>query len=236
MKIRGTRECKDCGHQWSYYDTASVACPNCESLRSVGIDERTRHTDGAVDLDLSAHRTALDDADIGDVADDLKSTLRAYIRQRGFIHGGDLRPLDETFLAAHELLQAVDVYTRTRDPTDDEELYVLALVRGADTGARPDPDDVPASMRAARGLAYANAVADYRRDLTTWLDDNPDPEGRTTLGVLVDHVKRAESLQGDVSLGTSEGIVRVAQDLGTYLAEGDETALATARDRLSRLA
>lgn len=235
MKVRGTRECKDCGHQWSYYDTGSVACPNCESLRSVGVDERTRHTDGTVALDLSALRSAFDEGNVEDVADDLKSTLRAYIRQRGFIHGGELRPLDETFLAAHELIQAIDVYARTRDPTDDEELYVLSLVRGADAGDRPAVDDVPESMRAARGLAYAKAVSDYRSDLVTWLDDNPDAEARTTLEIAVDHVKRSKSLQGDVSLQTSEALVRAVQELGTYLTEGDETALTTAQDRLSRL-
>ena len=239
MKIRGSRECKDCGHQWSYYDTGSVACPSCESLRSVGIDERTRHTAGAVTLDLSAHRSALGDdvdpSDIADIADDLKSDLRQYLRQRGFIHSGELRPLDDTFLAAHELLQAVDIYARTRDPTDDEQLYVLSLLRGADVGERPDADAVPESMRVARGLAAAKGVMDYRRDLTTWLDDHPDSDVRTTLGALVDHVKRIDSLQGDVPLRTSEGVVRVARDLGTYLAEDDETALATAQDRLSRL-
>lgn len=235
MKVRGTRECKDCGHQWSYYDTGSVACPNCESLRSVGVDERTRHTDGTVALDLSALRSAFDEGNVEDVADDLKSTLRAYIRQRGFIHGGELRPLDETFLAAHELIQAIDVYARTRDPSDDEQLYVLSLVRGADAGDRPAVDDVPESMRAARGLAYAKAVSDYRSDLVTWLDDNPDAEARTTLEIAVDHVKRSKSLQGDVSLQTSEALVRAVQELGTYLTEGDETALTTAQDRLSRL-
>jgi hypothetical protein len=237
MKIRGTRECKDCGHQWSYYDTGSVACPNCESLRSVGLDERTQHTAGAGTLDLSSHQHALGDdgTDVTDVASDLKSTLREYLRQRGFIHGGDLRSLDDTFLTAHELLQAIDVYARARDPTDDERLYVLALVRGADDGNRPAVDDVPESMRAARGLAYAKAVSDYRRDVVTWLEDNPDSEARTTLGALVDHVKRTESLRGDVPLQTSERIVQAVRDLGEYLVAGDETALATARDRLSRL-
>lgn len=237
MKIRGTRECKDCGHQWSYYDTGSVACPNCESLRSVGLDDRTQHTAGAGTLDLSEHRTVLGDDTVGiaDVASDLKSTLREYLRQRGFIHGGDLRPLDDTFLAAHELLQTIDVYARTRDPTDDERLYVLSLVRGADQGERPAVDDVPESMRAARGLAYATAVSDYRRDLVTWLEDNPNPQARTTLGALVDHVKRTESLRGDVPLQTSERIVQTVRDLVTYLLEDDETALVTAQDRLSRL-
>lgn len=236
MKIRGTRECKDCGHQWSYYDTGSVACPNCESLRSVGLDERTEHTSGAGTLDLSPQRNALgdDDTDVDDVASDLKSTLREYLRQRGFIHGGELQPLDDTFLAAHELLQAVDVYARARDPTDDERLYVLMLVRGADQGERPSVDDAPESMRAARGLGYAKAVSDYRRDLVTWLEDHPDANARTTLGALADHVKRAESLQGDVSLQTSERIVQTVRDLGDYLADGDEAALVTAQDRLAR--
>ncbi|WP_101297877.1 DUF7117 family protein [Halegenticoccus soli] len=235
MKIRGQRECKECGNRWSYYDTGSVACPACGSLRSVGVDERKRHTDGPATLDLSPHRNAVGDGSVVDAADDLKSDLRAYIRKRGFIRGGDLLDLDDTYLAAHELLHAVDVYVRATDRTDDERLYVLSLLRGADAGERPAKDDAPGSMAAARGLAYANAVEAYRRDAGTWLDDNPDPEARRTLESLEDRVKRAKALRGDVPLGESEALVRSAKDLAAYLREGDESALVAARDRLARM-
>jgi hypothetical protein len=90
-------------------------------------------------------------------------------------------------------------------------------------------------MSAARGLAYANAVRDYRRDVVTWLDDHPDPEARRTLGALVDHVKRSRALGGDVPLSTSDSLVNAARELSVYLVEADEDSLVSARNRLSRL-
>lgn len=236
MKIRGNRRCRDCGHEWSYYETGSVSCPACDSLRSVGVDERKRHTDSPVQLDLSEARQAVDEGSLRDrsLVNDLKSTLRAYRRGRGFVSGGELADLDDTFLAAGELLHAVDVYARDRTPTDDERIYVLELLRGADRGKRPDPDAVPPSMAAARGLAYAETLSAYRRDLGTWLDDNPHPEARSVTESLGARVKRVEALQGDVPVRESESLVRAARDIASYLRDGDETALATARDRIER--
>ena len=176
MRIRGRRRCKDCGREWSYYETGSVTCPDCGSLRSVGVGERERHTDSAVELDLSEHRAALGEhTDIDDVADELKTTLRDYVRQRGFVRGGELLTVDDTVLAAAELLHAVDVFERTRDPAEATRLYVLELLRGADDGERPAPSAVPDPMTDARGLAYASVLSEFCSDLGTWLDDNPDP-------------------------------------------------------------
>ncbi|MFC6824836.1 DUF7117 family protein [Halopelagius fulvigenes] len=245
MRIRGRRRCKDCEREWSYYDTGSITCPNCGSLRSVGVGDRERHTDAAAELDLSPHRNAVgefdEDASTGrhalpeDVLDDLKSDLRAYVRERGFINGGELRDVDDAHLAANELLHAGDAYARLRDVSEDEHLYVISLLRGADRGERPSPEEVPPSMTAARGLAYAQAVSAFRRDFSLWLDDNPDSDARRTLETLGDHVTRVEALEGDVSLRESETLVRVARELAAYARDGDETALATARDRLARL-
>ena len=218
MRIRGRRRCTDCGHEWSYFDTGEVACPDCGSLRSVGTGERQRHTDNPIQLDLSAHRHALDPAtDLGDVADDLKSTLREYVRKRGFVRGGDLRTVDETVLAA-----AV-------------RLYVLDLLGGADGGDRPEPDAVPTAMADARGLAYADVLDDFCADLGTWLDDHPDPAGARVRETLKTHVTRVDAVYGDVPVAESEALVRAARELVTYLTEGDETALAACEDRLSRL-
>ncbi|MFB6123524.1 MAG: hypothetical protein ABEJ78_08705 [Haloferacaceae archaeon] len=235
MKVRGHRECKDCGHQWSYYDTGSVACPNCGSLRSVGVDDRTFHTAMPATLDLSSHRDAFDGADLSALADDLKSDLRTYVRQRGFVDAGDLADLDDAFLAAHELLQAVDVYARARDPSDDDRLYVLSLLRGADAGERPASEEVPPSMAEARGLGYAHAVEAYRSDALDWLDENPDSQGRAALGTVKEQVKRVRALEGDVPPRDAEELVTATRDIATYLREGDEGALASARDRLERL-
>jgi predicted RNA-binding Zn-ribbon protein involved in translation (DUF1610 family) len=235
MKIRGQRECQSCGTRWSYYDTGSVACPNCGDLRSVGVDDRTRHTATPTDLDLSAHRTALADGEIPDVADGVKSDCRAYVRERGFIHGGDLLPLDDTVLSASELVHAVDLYARLRDPTDDEQLYVLDLLRGADQNERPPADEVPESLAEGRGLGYAESIDDYRREVVTWLDDNPDPAARRTLGTVGEQVRRIEALQGDVPPATVETLVAATREVVRYLTESDETALASAQDRLARL-
>jgi hypothetical protein len=237
MRVRGRRECRDCGRGWSYYETGSVECPACGSLRSVGVDERTRHTDAPVSLDLSAHRRAVDAGRLSDVASELKRDLRGYRNRRGFIRGGELRPLDGTFLAATELLYAVDVLARADDAevTDDEEFYLLDLLRGADAGERPAAADVPESMRAARGLAVAEAVDDYRRETVAWLDDNPDPEARRLLGTVSEYVKRTRALGGDVPFDTSEALLTATQDVSRALRTGDETALATARTRLDRL-
>jgi hypothetical protein len=235
MKVRGRRECQACGNRWSYYETGSVACPACGSLRSVGVDEHTLHTAGPVSLNLSAHRNALDDGAIRDVADDVVSDLREYVRRRGFVHEGDLLAVDDEFLAAHELRQALDVYGRLRDPSDDERLYVVDLLRGADDGERPPVDRVPASMNEARGLGYANALDEYRGEVLTWLDEHPDPTARRVLGTLGERIKRVQALQGDVQPEEVETLVRVAREVHAYLTDGDESALTRAEDRLARL-
>jgi len=174
MKVRGERECRECGVRWSYYKTGSVECPDCGSLRSVGVDDRTAHTDAPATLDLSAHRARFGDARgtlPEEGVDDLKDDLREYARRRGFIRGGELLPLDDTYLAARELLEAVDLYDRLRDPTDRDREYLLALLAGADDGDRPATKAVPDSLREARGMAAVRAVDEYRTDLLAFLDE-----------------------------------------------------------------
>ncbi|QGX96269.1 hypothetical protein EI982_16530 [Haloplanus rallus] len=232
MKVRGRRECQDCGCRWSYYETGSVACPDCESLRSVGVDDRSLHTDSPATLDLTPYRTAAAEGRLDDVVDDCKRDLRTYVRRRGFVDGGQLRPLDETLVAAAELLQVVDAFDRLRSPTDADHAYVLALLRDADGGGRPGPSAVTDALAPARGLGDANAADAYRDDLLAWLDEHPDSEARRALGTLRERIKRIEALQGDVSPSDAESLVTAAREIGTYLREDDETALAAARDRL----
>jgi len=174
MKVRGERECQNCGARWSYYETGSVECPSCDSLRSVGVDSRTAHTDSPATLDLTARHSwfgdasrTLPDHEVGE----LKSTLREYLRKRGFIRGGELCRLDTTYLAARELLEAVDCYDRLRDPTDRDREYLLNLLADAPDGDRPDPAGIPGSLREARGMAAVRAVDEYRSDLLTFLDE-----------------------------------------------------------------
>lgn len=232
MKVRGRRECQDCGCRWSYYETGGVACPECESLRSVGVDDRTLHTDAPATLDLSSYRAAAADGSLPAAADDCKRDLRTYLRRRGFVDGGELRPLDDTVLAANELLQVMDLFDRSRNPGDEDRRYLLALLRGADEGERPDRETVSEAWASARGLGYADAVADYRRDVLAWLDEHPDAEARSTLGSVHERVKRTRALGGDIAPARVESLVRVARDVGTYLVADDRTALARARERL----
>jgi predicted RNA-binding Zn-ribbon protein involved in translation (DUF1610 family) len=237
MKVRGTRECQSCGERWSYYETGSVECPNCGSMRSVGVeDDRRLHTASTATLDLTPARNALEAGQsLRQVAERAVEETRPFTRQHGFVDGGDLLPLDDTYLAAMELQVVADAVGRATRVTDDEEFYFLSLLRGADHGERPSVEEVPDSLRDSRGLAYANAVDVYRSDLRAYLDAEPDPLAREPLGPLGEHLKRIQALQGDVPAAESEQLVGAARDIGRYLTEDDEGALADARDRLDRL-
>lgn len=174
MNVRGERECRDCGNRWSYYETGAIECPQCESLRSVGVTERATHTDTPVTLELNAHRTRFGETRgtlPSEGVDELKRDLRRYVHKRGFINGGELRRLDSTYLAARELIEAVDVYDRLRDPTEFDQEYLLALLAGADEGDRPETTAVPDDMWEARGMAVARAVGEFREDALTFLDE-----------------------------------------------------------------
>jgi len=265
MKLRGERECSACGTRWSYFETGEVTCPNCESLRSVAVESaRKRHTDSPASLDLSRYRAAVadgadridegdnvEDADLIDVAEDIVDDCRRYLRKRGFIHAGELQPLDDTFLAVHELRAAIADYGRNSRVGRTSgvraghatERYLLGLLGGADSGKRPAPDEVPDSLTAARGLACSRAIETYRDELATYLDDNPDPEARRVLERIRDHEKRLHALGGNVPPADAERLVAACRDLYRYLtrtaaadsADGAETALASAADRLNRL-
>lgn len=239
MRIRGERECKDCGTRWSYYETGSVDCPSCGSLRSVGVDERKRHTDSPVEIDLSSVRAAVDTRPLHELTDEAKAACRTYVRSRGFVRAGELATLDDEYLGAVELLEVADLVGRSFDPTEDEELYLLELVGGVDAGDRPAPGEVPDSLRAARGLAYAKGVREYRRELREWLEDGdrptePEPV-RAVQSHLDQHVRRIRALSGDVDPRTAERLVETTRDLAAYFRDDDEAALATARDRLERM-
>jgi uncharacterized Zn finger protein (UPF0148 family) len=257
MEVRGERECTECGTRWSYFETGSVACPDCGSLRSVGTGERRRHTDAPAELELNSVLVRLDDTPLAALVDDSKAECRTYLRKRGFIRGGDLAPLDDAYLAAAELRHAADVYGRLAGPgggradatirggdrspegaspgvTDDEEWYLTSLLRAADTGERPSASEVPTRMHEARGLAAAEATLEYRTDVATYLDDHPDAEANRTLGAIRDRAKRIDALEGDVKPAEADALVAAAAELGRYLIADDAEALASARERLDR--
>jgi hypothetical protein len=133
-----------------------------------------------------------------------------------------------------ELRSVAGELTRRMDIDDEEELYFTDLLR-ADEGERPTVDGVPRSMQAMRGIAYANAVKEYRSDLRTYLEEHPDPAVDDTIERLSSHVKRIRALQGDVGPEDSERLVTAARAIGRYLSEDDENALVRAEKRLDAL-
>lgn len=233
MEIRGRRECKACGNQWSYFDTGSVTCPACGSLRSVGTGDREQHTDGHVELDLTELLVAVDDQPLAELTDELAETCRSYLSTRGFVRGGQLRALDDAYLVAAELRHAADIYGRLREPTDPERLYVVSLLRASDTGERPPAAEVPDRFRSARGLAAANAVLRYRTEVTTVAD--PDAELGRVLSSLRDRAKRVEALQGDVPATEADALVAAAREVWRAVATDDDEAVARAREELTKL-
>ncbi|PSQ14888.1 hypothetical protein BRD02_07910 [Halobacteriales archaeon QS_8_69_73] len=236
MKIRGHRECKECGTEWSYYDTGEVACPDCGSLYSVGVDdERALHTVTAATLDLTLVRDEIDESSLRRLASMAAERSREFTRGYGFIDAGELRPLDDTYLAAMELRHVAGELDRRLKIGDEEELYFTKLLR-ADLGERPAPAAVPESLRAMRGLAYAEAVREYRSDLRTYLEERPDPTTGRLLGRLDEHVKRVRALDGDVPPADAESLVAAVRDVGRYLTDDDESALVEAETRLDGLA
>ncbi len=253
MEVRGERECQDCGTRWSYYETGSVECPECGSVHSVGVDEERRlHTDTAAALDVTRARTAAAERPLAEAAEVAADCVSDYVRGRGFVVGGDLRDLDDEYLVAAELRhvagaleRALDgsaashsaAFGRALDPGEDDERYFVRLLRAADGSAdRPAPDEVPEALRDARGLAYANAVRAYRRDVSAWVDANDGPAGADdALELLGEHVKRVRALDGGVEPRAAESLVRAARDLADYVRDGDEAAFDAARDRLARL-
>lgn len=234
MKLRGRRRCSECDHTWSYYDTASIECPECGSIRSVGVDaERTEHTDQPVDLDLVSVRHKIEDRPLRDVAETTVSATREYLISRGFIHAGSLKPLDDTFLAAVVLKHVADEIRRSLRVTDDAERYFLALLATADTGERPR--DVPSSLRSAYGRAMGEAAAAYRRDLSTWLNDHPDQTARASLATIRDIERRIAALDGDVPPADADKLIAALQDYHEYLTNETDDALARAEHRLNQL-
>jgi uncharacterized Zn finger protein (UPF0148 family) len=233
MDVRGERECKSCGTRWSYFETGSVECPSCGSIRSVGVGDRERHTDAGGDLDLSAARQAGAE-DVLDALEPAKEACREYCRSRGFVAGGDLLDLDDTYLAAQELRRVAVLLAGKLRVGDEEQRHVLGLLNGAEEGERPSPEDVPESLWAARGLAYASAVDAYRSAVREHADGSvPEPESGL-LERVREHGKRVQALDGEVDPADSERLVAAVRAVADAY-RGDESGVGRARTRLEAL-
>ena len=231
MKIRGERACSDCGTRWSYYETGEISCPECGSLRSTAVSEPTEHTDSPVSLELTSVRNAIDSQPLRNTADDAAAVAAEYLRAAGFVHAGELQPLGETYIAAAELRRVGTTLGRLMDVTEEEELYFLSLLRGADAGERPAPDAVPETFSPERGLAVAATVERYLSDLRR-VRDAQDPELDRAVSAITARRKRIEALDGGVTPAESEQLVHAVRDVEEYLIERDEIALARALERL----
>lgn len=193
-------------------------------------DDASLHTDGPASLDLAPTRSALDEESLQGVARRARSDAREYLRSRGFVRGGELLDLDETYLAAAELSHAGEHLSRALATGEPTEAYFLSLLAGADDGERPEA--IPEGVRWVRGLAAADAVSAYRRDVSRWLEERPGGAARPLLDRLRSHERRISALDGDVPTRESESLVAAARGIGRCLREGDDAALDLAADAL----
>lgn len=231
MEIRGERECTDCGAQWTYYETGSIECPECGSIRSVGVGERAEHTAGPATLELGEAIDAIDEEPLETVAEMAVDAAQAYLRTAGFVHAGELLPFSGTYLLAAELRRVGATLSRAMRVGDKEELYLLSLLRGGADSERPAPAEVPDSLHAERGLAIAAAADAYVSDLRHRYDE-PEPAVAEVLSAVRARRKRIEALDGNVAPAEAEAVVRALRDLGEYLRTGEEAALVRATDRV----
>jgi len=229
MEIPGERECSACGEHWSYYETGEIRCPACGSPRSVSAGPPAEHTAGPIELDLSPVRAAIDERPLREVADEAADTAGKYLASAGFVEAGKLQPLGTEYVAAAELRRVGRTAGRLRALTDDEEAYLLALLRDADRGERPASGTVPATFHPERGLAVAASVDAYLADLRRVLD----PEGQLArvISELRTRKKRIEALDGNVDPATAEPVLEAARQLHDAV-DGDETALERAATAL----
>ncbi|WP_247728894.1 DUF7117 family protein [Halovivax limisalsi] len=218
MKVRGKRECRECGTRWSYGRTGEIACPACGSPRSVATDDPELQTDAAATLDLQPIRQDAAESSTDELATRAGQACREYVARRGFVSEGTVRPVDETYVGALELRYAAAIASSKRTLTEDEELYVLSLLRSVDAGERPPADELPASFAGARGLAVARTVRDYRRDIRKWTAErSADPAITDLAQRLDDHAVRVDHLDGEIDPETAERLLTACRTLGSAI-------------------
>ena len=235
MRVRGERTCRNCGTTWSYYETGSIRCPECDSVRSTGRGQPTLHTDRSTDLDLSGPRKTAEEGDLEAALRDASETCLEYIRDRGFIDSGTLRDLDETYVHAQELRHAATLATSRLDLSDAEREYLHTLIAG-DQGDRPPAEAVPKQLRAARGLAVAASVRDYRDEIRTYRSDRDDDSRlREVMEPLREHARRIRALDGEVEPQYAADLLAAARAVGAYCQNDATRTLQSAKTAVERL-
>ncbi|MFB6253304.1 MAG: hypothetical protein ABEI06_01680 [Halobacteriaceae archaeon] len=236
MEIKGYRECRECGHQWSYYETGNVQCPECGSIKSTGLDERTLHTNNPVEIDITSIQSLVSNDEFRQAGQRAAKEARNYTIKRGFIHKGDLIRCDERIFSCHELRNLGNYINRTASITEETEYYFIETIQAVKNSGRPDQQAIPKNLRSIRGLAYARAAKDYLNDVTTWIEyaDHELPSG----GVLErtkENIKRVEALDGDISIGDSERIYEIVANLYSYCTTGEISTYEQIEEYLSNL-
>lgn len=235
MRIRGERTCTDCGTTWSYFETGSVACPECGSVLSTGQGTRTRNTDRPADLDLDEARAMAADGDLEAALQSAAQACLTYVRQRGFVDAGSLRDLDDDYVYAQELRHTAVLAGSYLELDSTEEAYLLGLLDGPPDD-RPAPAEIPERLRPGRALGVASAVRDYRDDVRSWLEGQPDDaDRRELLETLSEHRKRVHALDGDVPPSTADDLLEATRAVGRYCRDGNDASLEAARNAIERL-
>lgn len=232
MKLRGHRECTDCGTRWSYFETGEITCPDCDNPTSVAVSDPAEHTAGQGSLDLTPILADIDSLSISELAARTVERTRPSIASAGFVHTGELQSLADRHLVVTELHRVASTLDRRRQVSDAEAAYFLTLLRGATDGQRPDPSDVPESLHPDRALAISGAVETYCSDIRRFLGQTDrDRDITRALSTIRAHRKRIDALDGAVDPSTAERLVRATRDLSSALREDDETALARVSTR-----
>lgn len=234
MRIRGERTCTDCGTTWSYFETGSVACPECGSLLSTGSGSRTRNTDRAAELDLDEARALAADGDLASALRSASEACLTYVRHRGFVDAGSLRELDAAYVYAQELRHTAVLARSFLNVEPEEEAYLLDLLDGPPDD-RPASSTVPERLRPGRALGVASAVRDYRDDVRSWLEETPDDDRRELLETIADHRKRIHALDGDVPPSTADDLLEATRAVGRYYLDGDDGSLEAAQNAIEQL-
>ncbi len=188
MDLEGERECLECGERWSYWETRTVECPECDSPRSRGVGDGARPEEEfpAEDLVASTLMETLENAD---------EAARSYTTKKNFVVAGELQPPDPVYVMAAEVKHLyAELTARSREATDREREYAGALVTGLEDGEPPHPGERPETLDAVHERAVADVVEDYSSEMVKWARDR-DLDDTEVMRDVEDARQRAKQVQ-----------------------------------------